>query len=129
MYLYGINIWAVLVAAVASFVLGGIWYNKAVFGKTWMKLSGTKPKKGSNTKMVYGFLTTVVMAYVLALFIGAGSGAIRGMAIAFWVWLGFIATITLSGWLWENRAFKLWALNNIYNIISLLVMGAIIGAW
>ena len=39
-----INLWAVLLAAVSSMIVGSIWYMPAVFGNTWMKLTGTEMK-------------------------------------------------------------------------------------
>lgn len=39
-----VNYLAVLVSAIASMVLGMIWYNPSVFGNTWMKLSKLSEK-------------------------------------------------------------------------------------
>ena len=35
-----INIWAVLVAAVCSFLLGGLWYSPVLFHKLWNREAG-----------------------------------------------------------------------------------------
>lgn len=35
-----LNYWAILVAALSAFLVGGMWYSPAVFGKTWMKENG-----------------------------------------------------------------------------------------
>ncbi|MFC3852269.1 DUF1761 family protein [Salinispirillum marinum] len=32
-----INIWAVLLATLISFVIGGIWFSPIGFGKVWMR--------------------------------------------------------------------------------------------
>jgi hypothetical protein len=34
-----INYLAVLVAALSTFVLGGLWYSPMLFGKAWMQLN------------------------------------------------------------------------------------------
>ncbi len=34
-----VNIWAVIVSAIAAFMVGGIWY-AAIFGKAWVRLHG-----------------------------------------------------------------------------------------
>ena len=39
-----VKLWAVLVAAVASVMIGSIWYSPPVFGTTWMKLAGIREK-------------------------------------------------------------------------------------
>lgn len=40
-----INIWAVILAAASSMVVGSIWYAQKVFGAEWMKMVGLDPKK------------------------------------------------------------------------------------
>ena len=131
-----VNYLAVLVAAVASFLLGWLWYGP-FFGKPWMKLmnfdknSMKSMKLSPVTAMILGFLTYLVIAYVLAGFISILNSAtiVEGMKIAFWIWLGFIATTTLGSFLWEGKSIKLYLLNNTYNLLNLLVMSAILTAW
>ena|SRR3989344_4783699 len=131
-----VNYLAVLVAAVASFLLGWLWYGP-FFGKPWMKLmnfdknSMKSMKLSPVTAMILGFLTYLIIAYVLAGFISILNAAtiVEGMKIAFWIWLGFIATTTLGSFLWEGKSIKLYLLNNTYNLLNLLVMSAILTAW
>ena len=131
-----VNYLAVLVAAVASFLLGWLWYGP-LFGKPWMKLmnfdknSMKSMKLSPVTAMILGFLTYLVIAYVLAGFISILNSAtiVEGIKIAFWIWLGFIATTTLGSFLWEGKSIKLYLLNNTYNLLNLLVMSAILTAW
>jgi hypothetical protein len=40
-----INVWAVMLAAISSMVVGGAWYAKAGLGKTWMRLAKMDEKK------------------------------------------------------------------------------------
>src|SRR3989338_8118559 len=115
-----VNYLAVLVAAVASFLLGWLWYGP-FFGKPSMKLSPV-------TAMILGFLTYLIIAYVLAGFISILNAAtiVEGMKIAFWIWLGFIATTTLGSFLWEGKSIKLYLLNNAYNLLNILVIAVIL---
>jgi len=46
-----------------------------------------------------------------------------------WIWLGFIATVTLGNVLWHGRPKELWALENAYSLVNLLVMTAILYNW
>lgn len=136
-----INHWAVLVAAVVSMVLGGIWYGP-IFGKIWTELSGfTKEKmdearaRGMGKSYAGAFIGSLLMSYVLAhaiVFAGAymkmrGIGA--GLMSGFWNWVGFIAPVTLGTVLWEGKPWKLWFINNGYNLLSLLIMGIILSLW
>jgi len=130
-----INFIAVLLAAVASMALGFFWYSPAGFGTTWMKLSGLNKKKlkaaqkkGMGKTMFAAFITTVVMAYVLAYFIAllGATTAGAGMKVAFWLWLGFLATSQLGTVLWDGKPLKLYYINTAHYLVGLLVMGAIL---
>lgn len=136
-----INYWAVLVSAIASMVLGFLWYGP-VFGKMWINLSGHTPqnsdaakKKAMTTGYVLGFIGALVMAYVLAhalVFAEAylkASGVSAGLMAGFWNWLGFIAPVTLGMVLWDGKPWKLWILNNGYHLLNLLIMGVILALW
>lgn len=128
-----INWPAVLVAALSSFMVGGIWYNPKVFGNTWMKeskLTEEELKKGNSVK-IFGFtaLFSLLMAVNLAFFLatpettvcwGATAGALAG------VW-AFSAIAVHS--LFELRSWKHIFINGLYSIVSLTLMGAILGAW
>lgn len=36
----GVNYWAVLVAGLLTFFLGGLWYSPVLFGQIWMQANG-----------------------------------------------------------------------------------------
>ena len=130
-----INLLAVFVAALASYFLGALWYSPVLFGKMYMKMSeirpGKKPHPNVTRSYIFGFLSTLVMSYVLAHFIdyAGATTAVDGAIAGLWLWLGFIATVTLGSVLWENKSFKMYVLNNTYNLVSLLLMGAILAVW
>lgn len=135
---YSVSIVSIVVAAVVTFLLGWLWYSPVLFGTIWMKEAGitkgemTKAKKKSMMgSMIGGLIGQLIMAWVLAVFISATGalGASGGMTIAFWAWLGFVATIGLGSVLWENKSAKLFWINMIHWLVVLLVQGAIIGAW
>lgn len=127
-----INWLAVIVAAVSTFILGGLWYGP-VFGKPWMEASGmTKERAGQgNMGRIFGlsFVLQLVAAVVLAMFIGpeadVGFGAMAGGAVGlFWV-----STALGVVYLFEQRPFAHWAVNAGYQVVAFLVMGTILGAW
>lgn len=128
------NYWAILVGAVVYQVLGAIWYGP-LFGKHWMKLMRWKPSSKDTQNMgarYFGaFVCNLVQVAMLAFVISwrGISGVIGGLTSAFWVWLGFIATVSLGSILWDNKPFTLWILNNAYNLLGLLVAGVILGVW
>lgn len=63
-----INFWAILVAALSSFLVGGIWYNPKVFGTVWMKETGMTEEKARQSNMIKVFGLTFVLAFFLAFF-------------------------------------------------------------
>src|SRR5688572_28117590 len=60
--------WQVLVAALAYFVLGAIWYNPKVFGTAWAKSHGIEmdPAKRKETNMARLFLMSFLCAFLLS---------------------------------------------------------------
>lgn len=136
-----INFVAVFVATLVSMVVGFLWYGP-LFGKQWMvlmKFNEADRKKGKEAGMTKNYvlmmLGSFVMAYVLAHSIVFGSaylgvsGPMAGASAAFWSWLGFMAPLTMSSVLWEGKPWKLWLLNNGYNLVSLVLMGMVIASW
>lgn len=132
-----INFFAVLLAAISAMILGAVWYSPLLFGKKWMKLmnknEGELNKMKKSVRKAYGvtFVGAIVMAYVLAYIIGlleVGT-VFAGVQTAFWVWLGFVATTSLGGVLFEARPRDLYFINNAYHLASLILMGIIIGVW
>ena len=131
-----VNLVAVLVAAIASMVIGFIWYGP-LFGKTWMKLMGYDPKnmdmkKGMVKMYAIAFISSFIMAYVLFhsyIFANAFYGIDKftaGLMTGFWSWLGFVAPVQYGSVLFQGKSNKLFLINTGYQLVSLLVMGAII---
>ncbi|WP_430400176.1 DUF1761 domain-containing protein [Flavobacterium sp.] len=63
-----INFYAILAAALSSFVVGFIWYNPKVFGTIWMKEIGMTDEKAKEGNMLKIFGLTFVFAFLLAFF-------------------------------------------------------------
>ncbi|MEX0853457.1 MAG: DUF1761 domain-containing protein [Bauldia sp.] len=125
---------AIIVAAVVKFLIGWGWYAPPAFGKQWQELSKVSPEQmrsGLAAAIVVQVIGDLIMAYVLARFIGhyglpgfAGGAFIGAMA-----WLGFVATIMVGSIFYERKPPMLIAINAGYVLVGLVVMGAIIGAW
>jgi hypothetical protein len=128
-----LNIWAVLVAAISTFVVGWLWYGP-LFGKQWMSLVGLTEEKirEGNMVKIFGlaFIFELVMAYNLAMFLNDSSidwkmGALYGFLTGFgWIFLA----IGVQG-LFERRSWKYIIINGGYWAVSFTVMGIILGAW
>jgi len=91
-----------------------------------------KMKKQPMGKLYFGgFIASLVLAYVLAHVVsifGAETWQ-EGAVTGFWMWLGFVATKTLGGVLWEGKKLDLYLLNVAYDLVMFLLMGAILAVW
>lgn len=135
---FTINYVAVLVAAIASMAIGALWYSPLLFGKLWMALSGVSEgrlaelkSRGMSKMYAANFVAVLVMAYVLAHFVeiwGVSDIAMAGQ-LAFWTWLGFVATTMLGSVLWEGKPVLLYIIGVSYYLVSLLAMTGILAWW
>jgi len=128
-----LNYWAVLVAAVASFVLGGLWYSPALFYKPWLRAAGLNEEqlRHGNMAKIFGvsLLLQLVAAFVLALFIGAEADITFGATAGFMVGAAWVVTAFGVAYLFERRPLVLLLINGSYNVVVYTLMGAILGAW
>ncbi len=128
-----VNWLAVAVAGISAFVLGGVWYSPALFGKAWMKennMSVEDVQKGNKGKIFgWSFILSLVMAVNLAMFlndpkIDLKMGIIYGFLTGVWIFCG-IAIVAL----FEHKSARYIFVNGGYMLVALGLMGAIIGAW
>lgn len=130
----GASLIGVVFAAVASMVVGYVWYGP-LFGKSWMTLIGLTKKDidKAKDKMLRTTLATFVIALITAYFLGLllvaieANDPLTGGFTGFMVWLGFIATTRLTQYLYENKSAALYQINTGYNLVQFVVMGAVLG--
>ena len=134
---FDINVWGVLGGAVAAYAVGALWYS-VLFKKPWMREMGYTPENVGSMKMTatvamsLGFLTTLLMSYVMAHFVAVwaqlmgGITVSSGMHLAFFLWLGFVMPLTLGAVLWENRSWTLFLINASHYLVGMLLMGGIL---
>ena len=129
-----INYLAVVVAALANYITGAIWY-AALFRNAWTRLAGVAEMKVTVLSVVLALIGALLTSYILdhALIFAnvylKTSGVGGGLMVGFVNWLGFIAPVTLGSVLYERKPWMFWVLNNGYWLLSLLVMGIILSAW
>ena len=131
----GINYLAVLIAAVASWLAGAVWY--MALAKPWMAAIGMTPeqmqecRKGSGAFLpfVYAFLAAAIIAWVLAgLLAHLGPVTLRGGIISgLFCWAGFVFTTMLVNNSFAMRSPKLLLIDGGYWLLVLVLSGAIIG--
>jgi hypothetical protein len=124
-----INPLAVALAALATFLIGGLWYS-LLFARPWQRAAGVTDeqlKTGAARIFLGSLLFAIVMAGGLAAFIGAG-GLWFGVFAGFAAGVMWVAAALGVNDLFERRPLALWAIDAGYNAVAFTAMGAIIGA-
>jgi len=138
----GMNYLAIVIAAVAAWVAGAVWYGAlakpwvAAQGKTMEEFKAQQQEmRGSAvayTPFIIAFVAELVMAWILAGVLGhLGPGQVtlrNGVISALFLWLGFVAPTMAVNYAFGARKPKLYAIDVGHWLVVLLLEGAIIGA-
>lgn len=134
-----INYWAVLVSAIAAWILGAAWY--MALARPWMAAQGWKTEadmlgpsgKISPVPFVVSLIAELIMAWTLAgvlWHVGGGRFTVRnGLISGFLLWLGFIATTLSVNYAFAKKPPSLAVIDAGHWLFVLLLMGFILGVW
>jgi hypothetical protein len=128
------NYAAVLVAALAYWVLGALWYG-FLFAKPWMALEHLSEEQVKNMNPILPYLITFALNLLIAFVLAqiciwrSANTAARGAALGILLWIGFVGPVTFTNYMYEMRPLQLFAINEFYSLVGLSLMGAILGAW
>jgi hypothetical protein len=126
-----LNWFAILAAAISTFLIGGIWYS--LFEKPWMAENNFTKEMLRQRKLpaVFGFsfLFSCVIAINLAMFIGETHDIRFGLMAGFLAGFGWVVFPFGIIALFEHRSVKYILINGGYMTVAFTVMGAILGAW
>jgi hypothetical protein len=136
MQFHNINLVAVLVCAVSSFIIGGIWYSPVLFARSWAKELGKSPedfKKSSPlVPMLISFLASIVIAFVMAhIIVFADTARVvhslrTNIETAILLWGGFTAATSFVNKGFEGYSMTLWAINVGYRLVDFIAMAVIL---
>lgn len=128
-----INLLAVIAAAIAAFLLGGLWYSPVLFGKVWQREAGVSDEmiRAGKPALIFGgaFVLTLIVSFVFAMFLGPKPGL--GLAIGAGASAGvcWVAAAFGINYLFERKSFTLFAINGGYNAVLFTLIGLILGLW
>jgi Protein of unknown function (DUF1761) len=129
------NHWAILVSALVQWFLGALWYSPVLFAKPWMTMVGIQ-KDAANKKtmvpgMIMSFIGSLITSFILVhILLWSGASTVgRGAFIGFIAWAGFIAAPLAASYIYENRPFKLFAINTGYWLVCLIASGILLAVW
>jgi hypothetical protein len=137
MELANINWLAVIVAGIAAWVIGALWYSPVLFGKIWQKEMGFSDEylKQANMVLIFGgsLILMLLMSFGMAFLVQAHGETETSLAKGMWygLFIGvlFVATSIGINYLYQRRSIRLWLIDALYQVIFLVVMGIILGAW
>lgn len=131
-----INWLAVLVATIAYFMLGAIWYSKALFGAKWAALVGINmndPDKGKGMAkmMICTFILIVVTCIGLALLVNRLDLTVLASAIKLALITGicFATTAVSISFIYESRPTALYFIDCGYHLVGHVAAAIILVLW
>ena len=127
-----VNWLGVLLAGVAFFAIGGVWYGP-LFAERWQRASGITEEIARQSNLTLVFVSTFVLELIaalgLAVVIGEDATPVEGLLVG--LVLNLLLVLPVLGVLsvFERKSWDLWWLNAGYNLIGFMAMGAVIGAF
>ncbi|MBI3255908.1 MAG: DUF1761 domain-containing protein [Candidatus Andersenbacteria bacterium] len=132
------NYLAVVAAAIASIVIGSIWYGP-LFGKKFQQAAGMdkwSPEKQAEEKKKMGklyamqIIASLIMFYILSVFVdNTGDVTVKtSIYTALLAWIGFVVPVQLGSAIWGG-SMTLFYLGAGNMLLTLLAAGAIVGFW
>jgi len=128
-----INYFAVAAGALATFVVGGLWYSPVLFGKAWQRETGLSDEQLARGNMlrIFGiaFVLSLVAAFVFALFLGPRPSMPLGLGAGFSAGLCWVASSFGINYLFARRSLKLFCIDGGYHTLQFTLIGAVLGLW
>jgi hypothetical protein len=135
MQLVGMNVYAIVLAAIVAFMFGWLWYG-VLFSDAWLEACGksreeVKGDTPSPTPFIISFIGLVVMACVLAgvlRHLGADQVTLRGgIVTGVFMWLGFVITTMVVNNAFRGAKPSLTLIDGGHWLGVLILQGAVIG--
>ena len=124
------NLFAILLAAVSSFVLGGLWYSPLLFGGAWNRENGGEVPAGHPAKVFgFSFVFSLVAAAAFAWWLGPAPALDEALKAGAVAGIGFVAASFGINYQFAQRSFALWLIDGGYHAAQFLLFGLILGLW
>lgn len=125
-----INWLAVVVAALATFVVGGPWYSPALFLHPWQKAMNLTGTNAGHPVRVFGlaYVFSILSCALLASLLGPGAGAMDGLRIGSLVGAGFVAASFGINYQFANRSLVALSIDGGFHIVQFAAFGLVLGA-
>ena len=128
----GINIPAVLLAAVWSFLLGAVWYSHRVFGAIWNREAGRgKEAHQPHPARVFGpsFVFCLITAAAFAVWLGPAPSLYTSLIQGLVTGACLVAASLGMTYQFANLSFAMWLIDGGYHVARFLLFGVVLGLW
>jgi hypothetical protein len=125
---------AVILAALAYFALGALWYSKLLFSKKWigyLNIDVNDPDAKKGMGLMFGgsllmmFIQSMAIA-VLAERIGVEGGWVSGLKLGFVTGACFASSTIAINYFYEKKPLGLYLINAGYALLGNIIAGVII---
>lgn len=133
----GFESFGAIVAGIAGFIVGAIWYAPFTFGPLWLRFAPEAVHRMEHTlarrtaHYAVALLASWVQAFVLAILMALCGREDLGFAIilALLVWFGFCASTSLMDGVFRRRLAQDWMIDMGHRLLVLLVIALVLGLW
>lgn len=128
-----INYLAALVAALAYFAIGAVWYSPMLFANSWLRATGREGQQPQPNILL--FVGTAVAYFIQAIVLAAiarstdATEAMDGVVLGLFVGVGVVATMLWVNIAYEQRPAALFWINGLNAVIGFVVMAVIVTVW
>jgi hypothetical protein len=138
------NVPAALVAGVAGFFVGGLWYSKGVFGSVWCRANGYHDERGELRPEIAAKIQgqhparafaiaipfSIVAALVFARVLGSAPTLEAAFDLALMASGGFVATsFGVNYQFCADRSMVSWAVDSGYHVAQFCIFALVLGLW
>jgi hypothetical protein len=128
----GLNLLAIIAAALAAFFLGGIWYSKNVFGGIWRKAAGiavNQRRLHSPQAIIAALIFYIVSAFAFAILVEPQPELYYAIKTGAEIGIFFVATSFGINYVFSGRNYKILLIDGSYHILQFVIYGIVLGWW
>lgn len=134
-YLSDLNYLAILVSAVAYWIIGALWYSPVLFGKIWGNIvqPSDEAKKKMGRSMILSFIGFFIICFIMAVVLnrlGEYSDELTfSIKLALAAAIGFMAIPMWINQMYQNSSFNLLIIDAGYHLVGFVVAAIILTSW
>lgn len=128
----GLNLLAIIAAALIAFFAGGIWYSKYVFGGIWSRASGMPYKEGKKHSpfvFISALIFYLIAAFAFAILVEPQPELYYAIKTGAEIGFFFVATSFGINYVFSGRSWQLLLIDGGYHIVQFVIYGVVLGLW